>query len=136
MSWNEEDVELVDVSLLHPHEEIKERNRDKLLEMTQKWGGFTKPLLVDSISFTILDGHHRFDVARCLQLSKVPAIMLDYLADERITVAVWPGRQLQSITKQDIVEMALSAELYPPKTSKHTIGSDLPPIFVTLDELA
>ena len=136
MSWNEEDVELVDVSLLHPHEEIKERNRDKLLEMTQKWGGFTKPLLVDSISFTILDGHHRFDVARCLHLSKVPVIMLNYLTDDRISVAVWPGRELESISKQDIVDMALSEELFPPKTSKHTIGGDLPPIFATLEELA
>ena len=136
MSWSEEDVELVDVSLLHPHEDIKERNRDKLLEMTQKWGGFTKPLLVDSITFTILDGHHRFDVACCLQLSKVPAIMLDYLTDDRISVAVWPGRELESISKQDIVDMALSEELFPPKTSKHTIGGDLPPIFATLEELA
>jgi len=136
MSWSEEDVELVDVSLLHPHEEIKERNRDKLLEMTQKWGGFTKPLLVDSITFAILDGHHRFDVARCLNLSKVPVIMLNYLTDDRISVAVWPGRELESISKQDIVDMALSEELFPPKTSKHTIGGDLPPIFATLEELA
>ncbi len=136
MSWSEIDVELVDVSLLHPHEEIKEKNRDKLLEMTMKWGGFTKPLLIDSISLTILDGHHRFDVARCLKLSKVPAIMLDYLNDDRISVTVWPGREIESISKQDIVDMGLSSELFPPKTSKHTIGGDLPPIFATLEELA
>ena len=84
----------------------------------------------------ILDGHHRFDVARCLHLSKVPAIMLNYLTDDRISVAVWPGRELESISKQDIVDMALSEELFPPKTSKHTIGGDLPPIFTTLEELA
>ena len=136
MSWSDLDVELVEVSILNPHEEIKHRNRDKLLEMTKKWGGFTKPLLVDSVSLTILDGHHRYDVARCLNLSKVPAIMLDYLNDERISVTVWPGREIESISKQDIVDMGLSSDLYPPKTSKHTIGSDLPPIFATLEELA
>ena len=55
MSWNEDDVMLVPVAWLKPHEEIKEKNRDKLLEMTKRWGGYTKPLLVDKQTGTILD---------------------------------------------------------------------------------
>ena len=45
--WDETDVRLVPYEWLKPHEEIKPRNRDKLLEMTLRWGGFTKPLVVD-----------------------------------------------------------------------------------------
>ena len=36
MSWEAEDVSLVDLDWLKPHEEIKVKNRDKLLEMTKK----------------------------------------------------------------------------------------------------
>ena len=66
MAWDTTDVTIVDVEWLKPHEEIKSKNRDKLLEMTKRWRGFTKPLLVDSVTGAILDGHHRFSVAKCL----------------------------------------------------------------------
>ena len=68
MSWESMDVSLVDVAWLKPHEEIKTKNRDKLLDMTKRWGGYTKPLLVDSVTGAILDGHHRYSVAICLSL--------------------------------------------------------------------
>ena len=54
MSWSEEDVELVPLRWLKVHEEVKVRNRDKLLEMTKRWGGYTKPLIVDTVSYTHL----------------------------------------------------------------------------------
>ena len=136
MSWEAEDVSLVDLDWLKPHEEIKVKNRDKLLEMTKKWGGFTKPLLVDSRTGSILDVHHRHSVAVCLKLKRVPAILIDYLSDDQITVDVWPGSGLESITKEQVIEMCLSDDLYPPKTSKHTISSHMPPIHVLLEVLA
>ncbi len=136
MSWEAEDVSLVLLEWLKPHEEIKIKNRDKLLEMTKKWGGFTKPLLVDSQTGAILDGHHRHSVAVCLGLKRVPAILIDYMLDDEITVDVWPGCGLESITKQEVIDMSLSADLYPPKTSKHTISNHMPPIHVLLEELA
>ena len=136
MSWEAEDVSLVDLDWLKPHEEIKVKNRDKLLEMTKKWGGFTKPLLVDSRTGSILDGHHRHSVAVCLKLKRVPVILIDYLSDDQITVDVWPGSGLESITKEQVIEMCLSDDLYPPKTSKHTISSHMPPIRVLLEVLA
>ena len=111
MSWEAEDVSLVDLDWLKPHEEIKVKNRDKLLEMTKKWGGFTKPLLVDSQTGSILDGHHRHSVAVCLNLKRVPVILIDYLADDQITVDVWPGSGLESITKEEVIEMCLSDDL-------------------------
>ena len=43
MSWEEEDVRLVPVEWLKAHEEIKPKNMEKLLEMTLRWDGFTKP---------------------------------------------------------------------------------------------
>ena len=63
MVGGEDGVALVEVSWLKAHEEIKPKNRDKLLEMTKRWGGYTRPLLVDSKTGAILDGHHRYSVA-------------------------------------------------------------------------
>ena len=135
MSWGNDDVSLVDLDWLKPHEEIKIKNRDKLLEMTKKWGGFTKPLLVDSQTGSLLDGHHRHSVAVCLNLKRVPAILIDYLSNDEISVDVWPGSGLETITKQQVIDMSLSGDLYPPKTSKHTISNHMPPIHVLLEVL-
>lgn len=135
MSWEADDVSLVPLDWLKPHEEIKVKNRDKLLDMTKRWGGFTKPMLVDSETGAILDGHHRHSVAVSLNLKRVPVILIDYLSDKEIEVDVWPGCGLDTITKQQVIDMSLSANLYPPKTSKHTISNHMPPIHVLLEEL-
>ena len=135
MSWEADDVSLVSLDWLKPHEEIKVKNRDKLLDMTKRWGGFTKPMLVDSETGAILDGHHRHSVAVSLNLKRVPVILIDYLRDKQIEVDVWPGCGLDAITKQQVIDMSLSGNLYPPKTSKHTISNHMPPIHVLLEEL-
>ena len=59
--------------------------------MTKRWGGYTKPLLVDKQTGTILDGHHRYSIAKVLQLKQVPALCVDYLNDDSIALDVWPG---------------------------------------------
>ena len=135
MSWSEEDVELVPLRWLKVHEEVKVRNRDKLLEMTKRWGGYTKPRIVDKNTGAILDGHHRHSIAIMLKLKRVPAICVDYIDDSSITLDVWPGCGLESLTKQDVIEMALSDSVYPPKTSRHAMADDTPPIFVPLEVL-
>lgn len=133
--WTEDDVVMVEVDWLKPHEQIKSKARDKLLDMTKRWGGFTKPVLVDSVTGSLLDGHHRLSVAQELGLSKIPAICLDYLSSEDITLELWPNTDLDSITKSMVIQMSESGDLFPPKTTKHTTIFDLPPILVSLDDL-
>lgn len=134
--WTEEDVKLVPVNWLKPHEEIKVKPRDKLLDMTNRWGGFTKPILVDTHTGALLDGHHRLSVAKELGLKLIPAICLDYLNSELISLELWPNANIESIDKAEVIEMCLGNDLYPPKTTKHVVIYDLPPILVTLEELS
>ena len=134
--WTEEDVSLVPVNWLKPHEEIKVKPRDKLLDMTNRWGGFTKPILVDTHTGALLDGHHRLSVAKELGLKLIPAICLDYLNSELISLELWPNANIESIDKAEVIEMCLGNDLYPPKTTKHVLIYDLPPILVTLEELS
>jgi len=136
MAWDESDVRLVPLQWLKPHEEIKVKNMKKLLDMTLRWNGFTKPLIVDIATGAILDGHHRHAVAMRLELARIPVIAVDYFADESIDLDLWPASELDNITKQDVVDMALSNQLYPPKTTRHRIADYLPPIHVSLEKLS
>ncbi|MCH1616715.1 MAG: hypothetical protein L7R83_04320, partial [Candidatus Poseidonia sp.] len=85
---------------------------------------------------TILDGHHRHSIAELLNLKQVPALCVDYLNDENIKLSVWPGCGRDALTKDEVVEMALSGGCFPPKTSRHTLPEHSPPIFVPLATLA
>jgi hypothetical protein len=129
-------VRLVPLEWLKPHEEIKVKNMKKLLDMTLRWDGFTKPLIVDIATGAILDGHHRHAVAIRLELARIPVIVVDYFADESIDLDLWPASELDEISKQDVVDMALSDQLYPPKTTRHRIADYLPPIHVSLEKLS
>ena len=135
MEYLSEDVELVRLDWLKAHEETQEKKVSELYLMTLRWGGYTKPLLVDNESGTILDGHHRFEVGKKLQLQFLPAILTNYLSDDRITVTTWPNSKEKEINKEDVINMALSENLFPPKTSRHQISEYLPPIMIKLEDL-
>ena len=128
-------VHLVPIEWLKPHEEIHEKNVVQLQKMTLRWKGYTKPLLVDLKTGSILDGHHRYRVGMNLGLSRVPAMLFDYLNDDSIIVEAWPSAGLENLEKQDIIDMSMSSELFPPKTSRHIIESEVPPIHVPLEIL-
>ena len=90
---------------------------------------------MDRASGTILDGHHRYTAGLALGLSRLPALLFDYLSEESIRVDTWPGCGRESITKQEIIELASRGERTPPKTSRHHIDVPVPKIRVPLDEL-
>ena len=129
------DVELVPIAWLRPDEKVNPLNFDTLHEMTLRWSAYTKPLLVDRESGTILDGHHRHQVGIRIGLSRLPVIKVDYLEDESIELDIWPASTLESLTKQQVIDMALSENVFPPKTSRHRFSDHLPPIAVPLDLL-
>tara|TARA_B100000965_G_scaffold351183_1_gene325575 strand:+ start:34 stop:441 length:408 start_codon:yes stop_codon:yes gene_type:complete len=128
-------VELVPLEILRPHEEILPKKVDQLEKMTHRWNAYTKPLLIDKSTGTILDGHHRFHVAMRLELSCVPCVFINYLEDDLIELDVWPNCGRDSITKEEVIEAALSGHLLSPKTSRHRLSDHLPPIAVPLSRL-
>ncbi|CAK4077087.1 unnamed protein product [Aphanomyces euteiches] len=129
-------VVLVLVSWLKAHEAIVSASRvDGLRRATVKWDAYLEPLLVDRKTGAILDGHHRYTVAVQLNLVSVPAVLVDYLEDDSITVDVWPECGRDSLTKAEVIAMALSDDVFPPKTSRHAFSDDLPPIKIPLEKL-
>ena len=133
---SEPTVHLVPLDWLKPHEEILDKNVRQLEKMTLRWKGYTKPLLVDIKTGSILDGHHRYSVGMNLGLCRLPAMLFDYLNDNSIIVEAWPASGLESLAKQDIIDMCTSSELFSPKTSRHIVEAEVPPIHVPLDVLS
>ena len=130
------EIVLIEMQKLLPHEEIKQKNLTKLIDLVKKRGGLYDPILVDRETKTLLDGHHRYNTALHLGLKFIPGIEVDYLEDESIQVESWPGKEKMKITKQSVLSMAKSGNLFPPKTSKHSISTEYPKQFFSLEELS
>ena len=128
-------VELVDLSLLRPHEETYNWRVEEMFTKIQSNGFFHKPLLVDSVTKTILDGHHRYEASLRLGLNRVPAILIDYENDHRIEVGAWPPAPLNSVTKELVIETSMQNRLMKPKSSKHTTNFPIPRLEIPLTEL-
>ena len=127
-------VVLTELDELLPHEEVIETRVNSRLEKIVEVG-FYKPILVDDVTGVILDGHHKNAAAKKLSLDLVPVILVDYMADDRISVDVWPDCGKSSITKKEVTDMAFSGKLFPPKTSHHILSFALPKLNVSIDEL-
>lgn len=130
------EIVLIQISELLPHEEIKQKKLRKLIDLVKKRGGLYEPILVDRETKTLLDGHHRYNTALHLGLKFIPGIEVDYLEDESIQVESWPGKEEMKITKESVLSMAKSENLFPPKTSKHSISFEYPKQFFSLEELS
>ena len=130
------EIVLIQISELLPHEEIKQKKLRKLIDLVKKRGGLYEPILVDRETKTLLDGHHRYNTALHLGLKFIPGIEVDYLEDKSIQVESWPGKEEMKITKESVLSMAKSGNLFPPKTSKHSISFEYPKQFFSLEELS
>lgn len=83
------DVQLVPVAWLKAHEEFIPSRFEDVLSETVMAGGYHWPIIVDSKTGVILDGHHRYQVSLYLGLTLVPAVLIDYLNDSRVSVRRW-----------------------------------------------
>lgn len=114
--------ELIAPALLLPHEDVDLERLERLVEEIGNAGAFYPPVLVDRKTRVILDGHHRWRASSRLGFIAVPCYAVDYLEDS--TIHVISRRRDVEVTKQSVLEMALSGRTYPKKTTRHTY--DLP----------
>ena len=132
----EYNIETIRVDFLKTHEEIKSKKVVKLFEMTQKWGAQRKPVIIDSSTGVILDGHHRYAVAVQLNLEKIAVIRVDYIDDHRIKVESRNQNKPFSNSKFEVIKMGLSDQNYPAKTTKHIFDFEVPDIWINLEDLS
>jgi len=110
-------IVLINPYQLKPHEKISISRAIYILFKIILVGNFTVPLLVDSKTKTIIDGHHRCWVAKKLKFKSVPCYCVDYLSDQ--SIRVHPRRANISVDKMEVINMALGDNLFPRKTTRH-----------------
>lgn len=112
--------EILEISRLHSHEAIQPKMLDTLAKQIEEDGFLIKPIVVDDENYVILDGHHRYEALKKLGCKRIPVYLVDYM-DGAIEVVTWPGAVVNEISKKEIIDMGLSENVYPPKTSRHIV---------------
>lgn len=123
-------VEFFPTSDLRHVEGFSQKRVDWLSSKIQEEGIWTKPLALDMEHGLVLDGQHRMEVAKELGLKRVPVVKFDYAA-----VPLRSLRENHQFTWQDVVDRALSSDIYPYKTVKHDFVDPLPTLSLELSEL-
>lgn len=108
---------------LLPTEEYNEERVCDLLAQIRSMGVWTRRIAIELGSKVVMDGHHRLEVAKRLDLEVVPCLLLSYDA-----VYVSSRRSGVMVSAAEIIRRGSQGELYPEKSTRH--------IFHTPHELA
>lgn len=125
---------ILPIEQIKEHEEINEDYLKELAAQIKKDGEVRLPILVEKKHYVCLDGHHRLLALKLLNCKRVPVYLVDY-ADDDIKVDLWPTANIDRVTKEEVIRMAISGKKYTPKTTKHVLKEKLPEHPVSLEEL-
>ncbi len=109
---------VVDKFELKIHERVNKKHLKELKRQIAFDKYLKKPIVADSSTKIILDGHHRFLSLIKLGYEKIPVIFIDYSLP-RIIVKSW--RRRVKVTKEMVINAGLSRKKLLPKTSRHMI---------------
>ena len=114
--------ELLPIDQVFAHEEVVPDEVAQLARAIRSAGLVEDPIWVARGSGVVLNGHHRLAALRALRAHRVPAWVVEY-EDPAVRLDRWaPG---PSISKSDVVRRARAGQLFPPKTTRHSVP--LPP---------
>lgn len=122
---------LVDTERLMPTEQVHEDRVGRLMRKIRNAGVWRVPILVEATANAIMDGHHRWTVARRLGLKCVPAVVLTY-GDPRLTLSSWTS---ETYTPDDVIFAARSGRPMPQKSTRHILHPGIGTVRVALSEL-
>lgn len=125
-----EPYQLVEVNSLRPIEEFIPERIKTLKKEILDLGLWIKPLIVEKDHRLILDGHHRFEVAKLLGLKQVPVVIMDYSK-----IKIWSLRNEIVLNHDMVRQKALEANIFPNKTVKHDFRFKIPVTNIKLNDL-
>ncbi len=108
------------VSELKAHEETIPERVERIQSEILESGKVVTPLWVDLEHRIVLNGHHRLAALKNLGCHSAPVLFVDY-DDSNVTVGICPGAQISEISKEEVVQAALSGPLFPPRSSLHAL---------------
>jgi len=108
---------LVAIEKLAPHESINNDTADELHQKLLRENTWTDPIIVSREGLVILDGHHRFEIAKRMNLKLIPAYLVDY-DSANIELRQWGTNN--GMDKLAVLEAARNKNMFPPKSTQHT----------------
>lgn len=124
------EISLVSIKKLLPIEDYIKERVDLLFNEISNSNWWTKPIVVDIENFLILDGHHRFQVAKKLKLKKIPVVFTKYS-----DVEVWSLRKSEHVDVTTVIKRAKKNNIYPNKTVKHIFKFSVPHCKIKISNL-
>lgn len=104
-------VDVSSLSAIEGHGPKRVRWLKEKIELENIW---MVPLKIEKTKYLVMDGHHRFEVAKEMGLQRVPAELFSY--DE---VRVWSLRSNIAVSADIILKNHEDGIIFPYKTAKH-----------------
>jgi choline kinase len=123
-------VELIDVDSMKTIEAFSEERVKELIQKIENEGCWTQPVIIENKHHLVLDGQHRLEVAKRMNIKQIPAVVVDYN-----NVQVWTLRKEEKVSIKRVYERVLKNDIYPYKTVKHKFSFKIPAINLSLNSL-
>lgn len=108
------DTKFINASVLKPHEEIVQDRAYTFLKYLKSIDSYIiLPSIIIDENCVIIDGHHRFWALEQLGVKNVPVTIINYNSELIIP------HNSSNISKQNILNAALTGDLLKPKSSFH-----------------
>ena len=105
---------------------------NQLADAIRELGFWTVPIAIEHSMLAIMDGHHRFNAAKLLNLARVPCVLMDY-GKSGVTLQSW--RSDWDIDVDDIFLMLKEGKKFPIKTTRHLFSPSIKEMKIPLDLL-
>jgi L-serine kinase (ADP) len=126
------DLKLVNLDRIRETEEHDSVVAHKLADSIASLGFWTVPIAIEHSTFAIMDGHHRFNAAKLLNLARIPCVLMDY---RKSGVALRSWRDDFDISVHDMFLMVRQNKKYPIKTTRHLFNPSIQEISVPISLL-
>lgn len=126
------EMKLIDIKLLHPHEEIDPFQISLLNKKINKEGKWSIPIIIDRDTHIIMDGHHRYRFAQTAGFSVIPCYEMSY-SSANVKVFYWKNGEPFSYRK--IVNVVKCGHIFPAKTTRHYFNEIFDEVEVNLKQL-
>jgi choline kinase len=123
-------IDLISINLLLPIEDHIQERADMLFKDISNNDFWTKPIVVEKDNFLILDGHHRFNVAKRMKLKNIPVVFIKYS-----DVDLWSLRKEEFVDIKTVIFRANNNDIYPNKTVKHKFPFSVPNCKIKISKL-
>ena len=126
------ELKLLSLDRIQETEEHDFIRANQLADAIRELGFWTVPIAIEHSMLAIMDGHHRFNAAKLLNLARVPCVLMDY-GKSGVTLRSW--RSDWDFGVADIFLMVKTFKKFPIKTTRHLFNPAITEIKIPLDLL-